>query len=325
MEGRRVDGSSVRVGLLALLVAIAGCGEGGGDARAGDLPGPAHDAFQEPGVVDATLLPRDGDLSGFAVAFRGDFVVTAEESDVEQGSTLALLNWDDEAQGWSNPLPFDFSSAETGDGGPSLAPDGSYLLFHSARPGGNPAAGDMNIWVAQREESEDGEVNWTDPWLVPGVFSPAWDGTPSLAGDGTLYFASMRDGPATGRELFVAPFEQGTWMAPQKLPESVNSFGDDMDPFVGPDSEFILFSSNREGDFDLYVVFAQGEGWGEPMALNETVNTGGADERTPYLSSSGSTLFWIRDGELMAAPADATGLAEAQQAAGGSGESDTGG
>ena len=311
MDRNRSGGTSKWAAALVFPLLVLGCDAADPEVeRPPDLPTPALEALGSPGAVDLQLIPRTHDLNGIAMAHLGDFVVTAEMETDEVSSQLMFLPWSEEEGRWAQPRELPFSAPGTGDGAPALAPDASYLLFHSGRPTTQPAAATYNIWVAQREDGPDGEVGWTDPWLLPGVFSPAWDGTPALAGDGSLFFASEREGPMN---LYVAPFETGTWMAPQKLPEPVNSSVDDADPFIAPDQSFIVYASNRDGLFDLYVVFADGEGWGEPVRLNENVNSPDAHDRSPYLSSGGSTLFWIRDGELMAAPADETGLRDAQQ------------
>jgi hypothetical protein len=83
-----------------------------------------------------------------------------------------------------------------------------------------------------------------------------------------------------GSHLFVAPFEGGMWATPEPLPEPLNSPHDEGDPFIAPDRSFLLFASNREGNWNLYVSYREGEAWGEVQKLGDEVNTR-ADERAP--------------------------------------------
>ncbi len=67
----------------------------------------------------------------------------------------------------------------------------------------------------------------------------------------------------------------------------------DRDLFFLSDS-MILFSSNREGGyggFDLYIVYKKEGQWQEPLNLGPEVNSP-FDERTPFLTKSGTALFF---------------------------------
>jgi hypothetical protein len=325
MEWRTSGRPILALAAILIPATFAGCEmDDARDDGPPDLPGPIAQAIDAPGPFPIQLLPPAGELTdGIAVEPLGSFVVTAALDADPIESVLSMHYWNEEEERWGEPRQLHFSEAGFGDSSPALAPDGSYLLFASARPGDNPAAGDVNIWIAQREGESDGEIQWTDPWLVPAVFSPAWDGAPSLAGDGSLYFSSMREGPTEGLNLHVAPFEDGMWMAPQKLPEPVNSSVDDSDPYISPDQSFMVFASNREGLWNLYLVHAEGEGWGEPQLL-DAASDESANDRAPYMTAAGSHLFWVRDGEVMAAPAEAVGIeardTESEVARAGAGE-----
>lgn len=290
-----------------LILVLVGCQDAEPPGPA-DLPLAAASALATSGPVHSDLLPLEGTVERVAVGLQGREMISSVR--VEDGTGFRLMRhaWDGGAGAWSSGEPLPFADPQAPDRDPTLSPDGSYVLFASLRPTGHPSALNSNLWVVRREGGSEGRtVEWSNPWLVPGVNSPAWDGNPSMAGDGSLYFASLREGPETGRNLFVAPFEGGVWTPPERLPEPLNSPHDDGDPFIAPDQSFLLFGSNREGNWNLYVSYWVRGGWGEVQKLGGEVNTR-SDERAPFLSSAGQTLFFIRDGELRATPASRAGV-----------------
>jgi Tol biopolymer transport system component len=77
----------------------------------------------------------------------------------------------------------------TGDGDdlPFIAPDESYLIFASDRPGG---LGNRDLYVSFRVDGR-----WTAPRnLGSPINSPAWDIYPSVSPDGRYLFFTRRQG-----------------------------------------------------------------------------------------------------------------------------------
>ena len=69
-----------------------------------------------------------------------------------------------------------------------------------------------------------------------------------------VYFGSKR---ASGREnIWMArrPSGTGPFEAPTAV-DSVNTGLDDDDPWVAADERYMVFSSDRDGDVDLYETF----------------------------------------------------------------------
>jgi hypothetical protein len=90
--------------------------------------------------------------------------------------------------GWSVTRPaFDINDAE-GAGNPLIAPDESFLVFTSDRPGG---AGGADLWVTERVNDRWGSSRR----LGSGVNSPFADFAPALDPNGRfLFFTSERPG-----------------------------------------------------------------------------------------------------------------------------------
>ena len=286
--------------ILVGIVALAAC-----EAPELDLPAPAADRIEDgASIVPEDLLPRDGQpVERIAVGPGGEVVYGALGSPGADGTDTRLVRWVWDGERWAGPEDLHFTVP--GDGEISVAPDGSYLLFSSARETGQIGAGDRNLWLAQREEDSElgsgpeGAGVWTDPWMVPVIHSPDRDGSPALAMTGRLFYASERDRDTSGGDLYVSTLDGGMWTSPQSL-DRLNSPGNEADPWVAPDGSFLLFASDRGGQWDLYVAFSEdgGETWADPDILQPPVVTD-ADERAPALSPAGEVIFFVRgDGEL---------------------------
>jgi len=83
---------------------------------------------------------------------------------------------------------------------------------------------------------------------------------------------------------------------PEPLGSHINSEHVDWCPYVDPDEEFLIFSSNRpggSGQLDLYISFRRDDdGWGEPVNLGPEINSDD-NERFPYMSPDGKYLFFL--------------------------------
>ena len=197
---------------------------------------------------------------------------------------------------WSKPeiAPF---SGQWPDLQPTMAPDGSYLVFVSGRP---IAPGDAkrpagNLWRVDRRG--DG---WGEPVHLPANVnrdSSIW--APSVAGDGSLYFI-QKENPKAPMRIWRSQAKNGTYE-----PAVPVSFGDpttqDVDPAVAPDESFIVFGSMHPDAPDaherLFISFREGSGWGKPIDLGDAVN-GPDDTNEARLGPDGRTLYFSSDRTL---------------------------
>ena len=89
-------------------------------------------------------------------------------------------------------------------------------------------------------------------------------------------------------------------MAPERLDDRINSASMDLNPFVGPGENYLIFQSTRSGGFgcsDLYITFKQDDGtWSEAMNMGPRVNSS-AGEGSPYVFPDGLYLFFNSDRE----------------------------
>ncbi len=188
-------------------------------------------------------------------------------------------------------LPTRREAALTGLGAfiPSWAPDGTSLVFSSARFGGrydlwvqpttdlraagpprrltdqagsaaNPTFSADGRWIAYYRVLSGQRDIWTIPasggTSVQFTDDPAADIHPAWSPDGTrLAFSSERSGSA---RIWVAPVEEGRPAGPPRMLTSGES--DDQAPAWSPDGEWIAFVRGTEALSDVWVVDAAGEG-----------------------------------------------------------------
>lgn len=163
------------------------------------------------------------------------------------------------AGGWSQPQPASFSG-QYADTDPAFGPDGSYVVFASARPVPGARAKALTLWSVRRNGA-----SWGTPvHLPPNVNVAPYEFAPSIANDGTLYF--MGSDAARRHQLYRARRLGDTaYETAQALPFS-SPATKDADPLVAPDQSLVYFvSAGRSGPSDsnahLYVARANGARW----------------------------------------------------------------
>lgn len=173
----------------------------------------------------------------------------------------------------------------------ALSTDGQRGFFRSLE--------DMDMWVTEKQDR-----NWKSPKCLNFVkrypeLKLAAD--PSVADNGTLYFVGNAEGLKTQNNYGIYRTEiiNGEYAKPELLPKSINlpPFLN-WTPFITPDESYIIFSSDRSGQFgegDLYISFhdISTDTWSEPVNMGAPINTG-AQERLPGVSPDGKYLFFTR-------------------------------
>ncbi|MDX9758946.1 MAG: hypothetical protein RBU27_07275 [Bacteroidota bacterium] len=138
---------------------------------------------------------------------------------------------------------------------PTIAPDGSAMVFASDRIATLPSVSDTGrraprLWIARKA----GE-GWGTPELLPEpVNSGTAEMSPHFGVDGWLYFATKR-WPDAGFEIVRSRYDEGKWTQPERLRAPFNSTFDDVFPFLSADRMQLLFSSNRPGGKGGYDIW----------------------------------------------------------------------
>ena len=184
----------------------------------------------------------------------------------------------------------DFSTGYS-DGDPFVTHDGKQILFVSVRPVGPPRK-DFDIYLVDRTADGFGKARN----LGGAVNSPEDELYPSMAGDGTLYFASDRSG--TWKIYRARRAADGTYPAADALPAAVNAQGSwNFNPFISKDGATLIFTSQRKGGSgkgDIWVAKkgASGE-FDQVRNLGPQINTA-EDEFHATLSPDKRALFFVR-------------------------------
>lgn len=159
-----------------------------------------------------------------------------------------------------------------------VTPDGQQLYFVDF--------GDSPSRIYRCEKTEDG---WSEPQAVTELDLPGGSGFPTSTESGMLYFTSEGDiFRYNGREI-------------SRLPRTVNSPGDEHDPFIAQDGQFlIVVREDAEGDSNMYLSLWEGETWSNAEKLPEPFNSSKVDG-SPYVTPDRKYLFFSsnRDGETL--------------------------
>lgn len=147
---------------------------------------------------------------------------------------------------WSLPVPFEHNSTKHSTMHPAFSADGNTLIFASDMMGG---VGGMDLYISQRTNA-----GWSTPVnLGPTINGPTNEAFPAFDPDGTLYFASDREGGNGKLDLYLASPLDGSWSAPVALPVPINSGGNDIGITFHASGRSGYFSSDRTGTDRIYT------------------------------------------------------------------------
>ncbi|MDT8400717.1 MAG: PKD domain-containing protein [Bacteroidales bacterium] len=176
-------------------------------------------------------------------------------SDVERGNNAferdfknrrGILIAEKTADGWSEPVAFEYNDPLWNTGHPCLSIDGNYLFFSSDRPGG---FGGSDIYMCRRQDNK-----WTEPEnLGPEINGTGSELYPCFTAAGELYYASDREGGIGGLDIYSSRMISRGWTKPVLLPEPVNSSDDDFSLAKRHNSTEGFFASNRGRSDDIYM------------------------------------------------------------------------
>ena len=210
---------------------------------------------------------------------------------------------------WSTPEVAPFSG-QFSDADPFITLDGQRLFFISTRPVNGKAKEDTDIWMMSGPEAgagigaaagpEAGAGNkaggaWSAPQHVAAVNSDTNEWFPTVSKNGNLYFGSERPGGKGKCDLYVSRLVDGKYQTPENLGESINTAGNEVEPFIAPDESYIIFAGTglpeSRGAYDLYVSFRRDGMWTKPTNLGDKINSVAWDF-SPKVSPDGKWFFF---------------------------------
>lgn len=147
-----------------------------------------------------------------------------------------------EGDKWTNAKALPINSKEYSLRNPSISKDGKTLYFSSDMPGG---MGGEDIWKV----SVDGDSYGTPENLGSGVNSQGNESFPFITDDNVLFFASNGKQGFGGYDVFTY---NTTTKETKNVGAPVNTEKDDFAFSYNKDKKVGFFSSNREGNDDIY-------------------------------------------------------------------------
>jgi len=171
------------------------------------------------------------------------------------------------------------------------------LLYFSGKAN-NDDPDDFDLFTAHIEVSGD-QVTISDVRALTALNAAGhFDSQPTLDATGThIYFVSDRPGGDGGTDIWYSERTSPTsndWIAPQPLPEPVNSPCDELSPFIlASDPNTLYFSSNGHetvGGYDLFKTHITNGRYSVPENLGKPINTA-SDEVFPSALND-TAFFW---------------------------------
>lgn len=195
---------------------------------------------------------------------------------------------------WTAPKSVsDSINTNFNEGTCTISADGKMLVFTSCE--GRENFGSCDLYFSQKIKGQ-----WSEPKnLGIKINSPYWDSQPSLSSDGhRLYFSSDRPLGVGRKDLYVSYWNEKTgWQQAQNLGETINTFGDEVSPFIHANSKTLFFASNIHqgmGGFDLFLSQKEGESFSTPENLGYPINTE-EDQLAMFISSNGRSAYYSVD------------------------------
>jgi outer membrane protein OmpA-like peptidoglycan-associated protein len=137
------------------------------------------------------------------------------------------------------------------------------------------------------------------------INSESWDYAPVVNADETVMVFTTRRGGSEGNlndnvfddnfhyeDIFISRKSGGDWQTAKNIGSVVNTKYHDSNLGFSPDSKTLYIYSD-EGNGDIYYTTSLSEDtWSPPIALSESINSVGYNEKSVSQSSDGNTLFF---------------------------------
>jgi len=190
------------------------------------------------------------------------------------------------------PMPSPFNTSYN-EGGPSITADNTELYFTVCEN----LDGYKNCDIYYTELDPYGY--WTTPKSVGDHINrrDSWESQASVTANADyLYFTSNRKGGQGGLDIYrCRRLRDGSWSAPQVLPEEINTSRDEKSPFIHSDSKTLYFTSNGHpglGGYDIFYVQSKNDStWFPSVNIGYPINSKD-DDLGLFVSMDGKTGYF---------------------------------
>jgi outer membrane protein OmpA-like peptidoglycan-associated protein len=234
--------------------------------------------LDEQTLVITRLVPRD-ENTVHQQQFEEDFYISEKNIDSIWGQMTRI------------PAPL---NSHGNEGAQSIAPDGKTLYFTICNRA--DGLGSCDLYISERKGK-----GWSSPVNMGiKVNSEAWDSQPSISPDGkTLYFASARGGGKGKMDIWeTTKDDNGNWMSPVNLGDSINTEMSEMSPFIHSDGRTLYFTSTGHpgmGGMDIFYSKMDDNGkWSGPKNIGYPINTNN-DEGYLIVNARGNKAYFASD------------------------------
>jgi outer membrane protein OmpA-like peptidoglycan-associated protein len=229
-------------------------------------------------LVITRLVPRD-ENTVHQQPFEEDFYISYKQADSLWGQMVRM----------SAPL-----NSHGNEGAQSISPDGQTLYFTICNRA--DGLGSCDLYISERKGK-----GWSTPINMGiKVNSGVWDSQPSISPDGkTLYFASARGGGKGKMDIWKTnKDDNGGWMSPVNLGDSINTEMSEMSPFIHSDGRTLYFTSTGHpgmGGMDIFYSKMDDNGkWSSPKNIGYPINTNN-DEGYLIVNARGNKAYFASD------------------------------
>jgi WD40-like Beta Propeller Repeat len=217
----------------------------------------ATGAFGEPRSFSSRLNQLNKNTANASFTADGERIFFTRNADFTgKDNTLNLQIFDAENGGrgqWKSADLVSFCTPEVNFMHPSIAPDGSWLVFSSNK---NGTIGGFDLWIARKKANGNG---WMRPENLGAQINTAQhEGFPFIATDGRLFFCSKGKPGFGGFDIFVTKLDTATgqWATPANLGRPINGSHDDLGFSIAANDSIGFFTSSRNGaDDDIYLFW----------------------------------------------------------------------
>lgn len=199
------------------------------------------------GLYEVFPMPFNTEQSEMAPMIYGNQLVFASDRNAEQGPFLDLFSADRfdstaQAQVFAPELNTRLHEATA-----FFNSSGNQVFFTRSRAG-NKNLTDSRIVPLEIMTAQQSGDQWTDVQAIP-LTDPAYSAAhPFLTANGRrLYFSSDMPGGFGGKDLYYAEKTSIGWGMPINLGPEINTRGDEIFPFIGPDNRLYFSSDGHPG------------------------------------------------------------------------------
>jgi WD40-like Beta Propeller Repeat len=184
---------------------------------------------------------------------------------------------------WEKPQIAPFADRQLKQIDPFVSPEGATILYNSI----NIATGDFDVYAVYLSPK-----GWSAPARLGNeINTSASEFYATMCYSGNIYFTRRNK----DNDIYVSRFVGGKYQ-PAELLDSVINSGNESNPYISAEEDYLIFLSDRKGGYggsDLYISFNKKGKWSIPQNLGSQVNSA-ISEFCPGVDRKNELFFFSR-------------------------------